>query len=161
MHPVIRAVMQTFLPYVDFKKSATVLDRQRLGKQRVEAYQILRITTGLDPHSRWRNHPAVKMWQGYSPALLHYAFEVVFEWRRRGYNDSMAELLNGTFCWLNAEKVVRPHWLGDQQFHGSHRAALLAKLPEHYTQFRWKEEPKIEYYWPAPAELNLYRGDNQ
>ena len=29
--------MQTFLPYSNFKKSAKCLDRQRLGKQRVEA----------------------------------------------------------------------------------------------------------------------------
>lgn len=28
--------MQTFLPYPDFVESASVLDRQRLGKQRVE-----------------------------------------------------------------------------------------------------------------------------
>jgi len=29
--------MQTFLPYPDFARSAAVLDRQRLGKQRLEA----------------------------------------------------------------------------------------------------------------------------
>ena len=32
--------MQTFLPYKDFRKSAQVLDYKRLGKQRVEAWQI-------------------------------------------------------------------------------------------------------------------------
>ena len=31
------------MPYPDFQKSAKVLDRQRLGKQRVEAWQILQI----------------------------------------------------------------------------------------------------------------------
>jgi hypothetical protein len=35
--------MQTFLPYPDFKKSLQTLDYRRLGKQRVEAYQIIRI----------------------------------------------------------------------------------------------------------------------
>ena len=35
--------MQTFLPYPDFVKSALVLDYRRLGKQRVEARQILDI----------------------------------------------------------------------------------------------------------------------
>lgn len=34
--------MQTFLPYPDFKKSASVLDNKRLGKQRLECLQILR-----------------------------------------------------------------------------------------------------------------------
>lgn len=33
--------MQTFLPYPDFARSAACLDRQRLGKQRLEAFQIL------------------------------------------------------------------------------------------------------------------------
>lgn len=33
--------MQTFLPYADFAKSAASLDMMRLGKQRVETYQIL------------------------------------------------------------------------------------------------------------------------
>lgn len=32
--------MQTFLPYSDFKKTAKCLDYKRLGKQRVEAWQI-------------------------------------------------------------------------------------------------------------------------
>lgn len=32
--------MQTFLPYADFEKTAKCLDYKRLGKQRVEAWQI-------------------------------------------------------------------------------------------------------------------------
>jgi len=35
--------MQTFLPYSDFYKSISILDNKRLGKQRVEAKQILNI----------------------------------------------------------------------------------------------------------------------
>jgi len=34
--------MQTFLPYPDFAASSAVLDDRRLGKQRVEALQIVR-----------------------------------------------------------------------------------------------------------------------
>ena len=33
--------MQTFLPYADYTRTAKCLDRQRLGKQRVECKQIL------------------------------------------------------------------------------------------------------------------------
>ena len=39
--------MQTFLPFPDFHESAACLDMRRLGKQRVEAMQILRTITGL------------------------------------------------------------------------------------------------------------------
>ena len=35
------ALMQTFLPHRSFSKSAETLDYRRLGKQRVEAKQIL------------------------------------------------------------------------------------------------------------------------
>lgn len=36
-------MVNTFLPYEDYDESAQSLDRQRLGKQRVEAFQILNI----------------------------------------------------------------------------------------------------------------------
>lgn len=48
--------MQTFLPYPSFAESARVLDRQRLGKQRVEVLQLLRALTGQT--KGWANHPA-------------------------------------------------------------------------------------------------------
>ena len=60
--------MQTFLPFSDFEKSAKALDYRRLGKQRIEAYQIWKVLTGQT--TAWKNHPAVKMWQGYEQALL-------------------------------------------------------------------------------------------
>jgi len=51
--------MQTFLPYQNFTKSAQCLDRQRLGKQRVEAWQILQAITnpsyGWQIISKWDN----------------------------------------------------------------------------------------------------------
>ena len=61
--------MQTFLPYPDFNKSIQALEYRRLGKQRVEAYQILRtIKTG----GGWSHHPTVKMWRGHINALKLY-----------------------------------------------------------------------------------------
>ena len=60
--------MQTFLPYESFEDTAKVLDYRRLGKQRVEGMQI--INTIQTPKSKgWANHPIVKMWTPYVPAL--------------------------------------------------------------------------------------------
>ena len=59
--------MQTFLPYPDFQKTAQCLDNKRLGKQRVEARQIISTLEGKS--NGWRNHPAVKMWKGYEDCL--------------------------------------------------------------------------------------------
>lgn len=142
--------MQTFLPYVDFKHSARVLDRARLGKQRVECKQILDVL-----HGRSRgpvNHPAIVMWRGYERALLDYGFTMAFEWQGRGYEDNMRAILNGCYMALISAPYRRPHWLGDQRVHSSHRASLLHKMPEHYRQFRWKEEAKLHYFWPGPKE---------
>jgi hypothetical protein len=81
-------VLQTFLPYPDFAASAVVLDRRRLGKQRVEALQILRALTR--ERYGWKHHPAVRMWAGYEEALACYAMEICAEWVRRGHADSCA-----------------------------------------------------------------------
>lgn len=81
--------MQTFLPYPDFGRSARVLDRRRLGKQRVEVKQILRALR--NPSSGWRNHPAVRMWRGHEYSLLSYGVAVCSEWRSRGYRDSLLD----------------------------------------------------------------------
>ncbi|HZE02498.1 MAG TPA: MSMEG_6728 family protein, partial [Pseudonocardiaceae bacterium] len=80
--------MQTFLPYPDFAASAVALDRRRLGKQRVEALQILRALTR--ERYGWKHHPAVRMWAGYEEALACYAMEICAEWVRRGHADSCA-----------------------------------------------------------------------
>ena len=87
--------MQTFLPYPDLRVSCQVLDDRRLGKQRVETYQILRALTW--PQYAWKNHPAVRMWRGFVPALVVYGLESCREWVRRGYRDAVApELLAWT-----------------------------------------------------------------
>lgn len=132
--------MQTFLPYPDFKESARVLDRQRLGKQRVECYQIYRALQGLT--KGWVNHPATRMWRGYEDALLCYCAHVCQEWESRGYTNNML---------IYHYEVFRadPPWLGDPNFHASHRSNLLRKDPAHYGQFGWTEPPTLPYVWPV------------
>ena len=74
--------MQTFLPYPDFAESASVLDRQRLGKQRVETLQVMKALTV--PGYGWQQHPVVKMWIGYERTLLDYQDAFCAEWVGRG-----------------------------------------------------------------------------
>lgn len=140
--------MQTFLPSSDFDYTARVLDRQRLGKQRVETHQILSTLLGLS--DGWANHPAVRMWNGYETALLNYGLVICDEWISRGYTDNMKTKLRSLFLDNIREfGLEQPPWLGDQDFHNSHKAALLAKDPEHYEQFGWDVSPEIEYVWPV------------
>ena len=129
--------MQTFLPYPDFAESVAVLDTPRLGKQRVEALQILRALTL--PEYGWRNHPAVLMWRGRVPALVLYGLLSVDQWRRRSFPDTtadqIAEFAPDVVGLDQAELAARgllPSWVGDERLHLSHRSRLLAKDPGHY-----------------------------
>ena len=83
--------MQTFLPYEDFAQAAKCLDSKRLGKQRVEALQILNAL--LKPDAKgWKNHPAVKMWRGNERTLIEYGVAICDEWTRRGHRDTVRGL---------------------------------------------------------------------
>jgi len=134
--------MQTFLPYDNFRTSAMVLDRQRLGKQRVETLQILNALMGLS--DGWRNHPATRMWAGYEGALWFYGQTMIGEWVARGYQNNM--VLPGSF---KPADITFPAWLGDPAFHASHRSNLLRKDPLHYNQFGWTEPSDLAYVWPV------------
>lgn len=129
--------MQTFLPYPDLRKSIQCLDYRRLGKQRVEARQIL--YTNVAGKGNWYNHPAVCMWRGYNEALKLYMNCCIVEWIRRGYNNTMEMMTVG--------KLTMPPWLGSPDFHASHRSNLLCKDPGWYGQFGWTEPKNLLYVW--------------
>lgn len=137
--------MQTFLPYPDFAKSLACLDYKRLGKQRLEAMQLVNSTLKLARGEKvkgWANHPARTMWNGYLDALKLYHNVAIKEWIRRGYNNAMIPYE------LPAD-VALPPWLGDEQFHISHRSNLLRKDPIHYGKFGWTDPDNLPYYWPV------------
>ncbi|MBD3253370.1 hypothetical protein GF386_06560 [Candidatus Pacearchaeota archaeon] len=133
--------MQTFLPYPDIEKSLKSLDSKRLGKQRVEAHQILNILLNRTKTKGWRNHPAVKMWKGHVNALKLYFNKSVEIWISRGYKNNMKfETIRG--------KIVFPRWFGNKRFHSSHKSNLLRKNKKYYSRFGWKESENLPYVWP-------------
>jgi hypothetical protein len=145
--------MQTFLPYPDFARSAQVLDDRRLGKQRVEAFQILRALH--IPDYGWRHHPVVAMWRGYDCALVAYAEAIVAEWRRRGFRDSVGPRLRA-FCPDGpsserdlAAQGMLPSWLGLPAFHRAHQSALVRRKPEHYRRYFPTVPDDLPYVWPG------------
>lgn len=132
--------MQTFLPYANYYVSAEYLDRTRLGNQRNEGYVLLK--------GGWPNHLAARMWRGYKYHLGLYVLAVCEVWLSYGYEDTVRERVIQE---LRGERDTGPPWwLGDEEFHSRHRAALLYKDPEYYgRKFRWREEPKLDYLWPV------------
>lgn len=141
--------MQTFLPLPDYTETAKVLDMRRLGKQRVETWQILATLRGNS--SAWASHPAVRMWKGYEPNLTWYGICICIEWRFRGYKDTMLDRFKPLFQeYIGIQASLSPPpFINNPEFHGSHRSALLWKKHDWYSQFGWTEEPKLNYYWPV------------
>ncbi len=144
--------MQTFVPEDTFEDSVRVLDRQRLGKQRVETLQIMRALAGLS--KGWTNHPATRMWRGYEFSLLAYQDATVREWKRRGYNDTCwgktLEVYSEHFG--DRDDVSLPHWWGDNRVHESHKKALVFKDPVWYNTIYPNVVGVYDYYWPVPKE---------
>lgn len=148
--------MQTFVPegrLIDDGFKA--LDYKRLGKQRVEAWQILNVLRGVDnegnpkEHKGWVHHPATLMWEGHIAALALYGMRCCHEWKWRGYNDTMYERFERVFknyvYW--GDDPSMPLYLDDIKV--SHRSNLIRKDPEFYLP-KWPDTPSdLPYVWPV------------
>lgn len=139
--------MQTFLPYPDFRESARVLDSKRLGKQRVEAYQILLVIQRGDSAKGWKNHPAVKMWRGNENALIRYGIAMCDEWIARGYNDTLRRKFLDMYPIEKSGSL--PRFIGNRNFHVSHRSNLLRKDIVHYRKYWPALTDSLPYVWPV------------
>ena len=115
--------MQTFLPYPNYIRSVQCLDYKRLGKQRLEAKQIIDILEGKP--SRYKNHPAIKMWDNYSNSLKYYTNCCIDEWIKRGYKNTMEK-------YPVDHQNVDPWYIGNEDFHRAMRARLIEKDKEFY-----------------------------
>ena len=128
-----------------FGRSAAALDDVRLGKQRVEAYQIVRSLLGIT--QGWRHHPATAMWRGHENALIEYGVVVCDEWIARARADTVRPKL---LAMHTGGPAPRPAWLGDASFHAAHRSSLLRKDPLYYARHGWAEPDDLPYVWPVP-----------
>lgn len=155
--------MQTFLPYVDFVKTAQCLDWRRLGKQRVEAWQIIDVSIKVreNKNPKWKNHPARLMWEKHLNALCTYGIAICNEWISRGYRDTM----RSKFLELRKrfEDNGNPLWMERQDFFLAHKSNLIRKGRErlikkgkadvlnHYKGL-WPDVPEdLPYVWPIQS----------
>ena len=130
-----------------------MLDYRRLGKQRVETFQLLNAIRGVDKFGQprqqkgWVNHPAAVMWRQYVPALAEYGVAMCVEWKSRGYNDSMEDRLRTILRETSdGNSYEYPYWLGDSSFHLSHQSNLLRKDREFYQEF-FDVSAELPYVW--------------
>jgi hypothetical protein len=136
--------MQTFLPAITCRKSAKLLDRSRLGKQRVECKQILDTLLGFS--TAWKNHPAVNMWRGYEKYLYKYMKVINKEWKRRGYNsektDQNIKVLKNYIKYRYNQKIKRPDWYSLKTVR-MYKSLLNKKKPDFYHF----NVPEVEFDW--------------
>ena len=153
------------MPCSDFEKVAACLDNKRLGKQRVEAYQIYLVLQRIKQRDvlesyhpmekfrtnrtiGWENHPIVKMWRGHEKYLAYYGWKICQEWKRRGFKDTMqqrfVELYGG---FHDLQNHTPPNWIFDSELNISHQSNLIRKLPEHYTKFFPGVSADLPYRW--------------
>jgi hypothetical protein len=142
--------MQTFLPYPCFRRSVESLDNKRLGKQRVEAMQLVNATIKIQSGEvvkGWANHPARIMWDGKLDALKLYHNLAIVEWCRRGFRNTMK-------LFDLPDRIELPWWIFYEDFHSSHRSNLLRKDPTWYGRYGWVEPNNLPYIWPTPHKPN-------
>lgn len=142
-------MVTTFLPFVSFKESVACLDNQRLGKQRVEASQIIDAIDKMyngDVHG-YIKHPATRMWIGYEDALRYYYNLCLDEWERRGFSNTMERK-------PVPEEIEYPWYIGWIHFHQSHQASLMRKHPVYYREKFTVDDFYLQrgYIWPSHHE---------
>jgi hypothetical protein len=146
--------MQTFMPTSDYASVAYALDDKRLGKQRVEAYQILRALTGQS--KGWIHHPATKMWRGYEFSLCVYGMRICEEWITRGFQDSLYAEFKKMHDWLPDTGI--PWWVTDRALQVTHQSNLLFKDWEHYKNY-FRVPDDLPYLWPMPDGTDFLAGN--
>ena len=144
----------TFVTSSSPKKCARVLDNIRLNKQRVEACQILGDITGETSHRI--NHPATKMWMGYSEALKVYINACRREWLKRGYTCKLEKFE------IDEDNLIWPWWFTCDALHLSHICSLIRKKPDHYNNmFELNDDEKIwldyGYMWPSDLSKSVIK----
>lgn len=158
-----------------------ILDNKRLGKQRLEAKQILNILEyydkhGIFPNTGWIHHKIVKIWMGHTYALKVYFNKVIYYWKERGFQNSYDYYdVDEESCPIipckfdgktalfeqQANSMTFPLWYSYPPYYLSQRAALLMKDREYYLGQQLLT-PEVEpyllkgYLWPCDHGDKIY-----
>lgn len=84
------------------------------------------------------NHPASRMWLGYSESLLEYLNAHIEVWAEQGYN-------NVTLSVIPVSNPKKPFWVNSTLIE-NHRGVLYGKDPQFYQE--WATD-QTEYIWPS------------
>lgn len=135
--------MQVFLPYRSFRQSALCLDTRRLNKQIIELKQIIKAS--VKGFGAWSNHLIVRAWRDHESALIIYGLQCCIEYTKRTGKTHATEAwfkaLISDNCVFKNDKRYLPDWCYCLEITNQYKANLLAKDPDHYSQFNWQVQP--------------------
>ena len=157
--------MQTFMTHNNYVESAKALDNKRLGKQRIEAFQIYKALRGdYNETGAWVNHPATVMWRGNEYELALYGLTISVEFYERGFDGySMMQTFTEICNELQQGNTSSyPWWVNNELLRLTHQSNLNRK-DENYYKFNVPNN--VPYVWPLPTvgefRLGTYKnGDN-
>lgn len=165
-------MVNTFITSLYLPNTFKKLDFRRLGKQRLEAKQLIDILKMIDngedvSNVGFSSHPVTQMWIGYTNALKAYYNLCLQEWIDRGYNNTMKKYDIDETKFINREvkfdgikttfisedtEYSFPPFASFKPFILTHKAALYKKDPNFYAGFLNDElEPYVNlgYLWPT------------
>jgi len=144
--------MQTWIISSNFKKSAKLLDRKRLGAQIYEGIHILSSLLNcnnklVNSKRNIANHPASKLWKDFESELLYYIYCHLREWLSRGYKTDI-NLKN--YKMLKSRIKLKnnvPYWITNNLIE-THKSVLFKK--DDYYKGIWQNvniELNMRYDW--------------
>ena len=152
-------MIQTWLPYPDFRKSAECLDMPELALQRLNVLELMEYYHDIEQDSSLPesyqthdldDHSIVKMWNGFQLQLCEYGLVCCDEYSvRKSKPDPIYEAIRFHLECATTEDAPfrKPNWFGDPDFHMSHQAELLRLNPDYYASY-FKVDTERELIWP-------------
>ena len=150
--------MQTFMTHDNYVDTAKSLDTKRLGKQRVEAYQILKALRGdYDKTGAWVNHPATVMWRNHQYELALYGLTISVEFYERGFDGYSMMMKFTDICndLQSGNRESYPWWVTNELLLTTHQSNLMRKDSSYYA---FDVPANIPYVWPLPDSESFRLG---
>jgi hypothetical protein len=141
-----------------YVESAQALDTKRLGKQRVEAYQIFKALRGdYDKTGAWVNHPATVMWRGNEYELALYGLSISVEFYERGFDGYSMMMKFTDLCneLQSGNRESYPWWVNSELLRMTHQSNLMRKDSSYYA---FDVPANIPYVWPLPDSESFRLG---
>lgn len=173
-------MVNIFIIVPNIQLTADMMDKKRIGKQRIEVKQIIDILEEIDKNGSSKSksrvsHPAIKSWIGYTNHLKVYFNIIVRKWISYGFKNNyelydiderpyniVPCIFDGKTASYDISKFNQysfPFWVSFPPFYMSHQASLCRKDPLHYRGLLRDElKPFLNngYFWPSNVSNEAY-----